>query len=272
MTRVSRILALLALLVVAAGSAGCGDDKGKTVKYQLTAKQNYEKGLKELKDENFAEAIKYFTFVKTRFPFSRFATLAELRIGDTHLARGRYVEAIDAYRQFVKFHPTHEMTENGYAHFKICESYYKQIPDEWLLSPPAYEKDQTSTREALKEYDLFLAKYPDSRYLKDARKQRGISLKKLIDHELYVARFYLSRNKPKGTALRLRGILEQFPGSGNEPEIMILLGQTYLQMEQIDKARETFKRIVEEHPKDFHARRARLYLEYIDKRYGRATT
>lgn len=271
MTRLSTI-ALVALLLVAVGATGC-DEKGggKTVKYQLTAKQNYEKGLKELKDENFAEAIKYFTFVKTRFPFSRYATLAELRVADSHLARGRYVEAVDAYRQFIKFHPTHEMTENGYAHFKICESHYKQIPDEWLLSPPAYEKDQTSTREALREYDLFLAKYPDSKYAKDARKQRKIALKKLIDHELYVARFYLGRSRPKGTALRLRGILEQFPGTGNEPDIMILLGQTYLQMEQIDKARETFKRLIEEHPKDHNARRARLYLEYIDKRYGRAT-
>jgi len=272
MTRLSTICTLVALLLVAAGTTGCGDDKGKNVKYQLTAKQNYDKGLKELKDENFVEAIKYFTFVKTRFPFSRFATLAELRVADAHLARGRYVEAVDAFRQFIKFHPTHEMTENGYAHFKICESHYKQIPDEWFLSPPAYEKDQTSTREALKEYDVFLAKYPDSRYIKDARKQRTIALKKLIDHELYVARFYLSRNKPKGTALRLRGILEQFPGTGNEPEIMILLGQTYLQMEQIDKARDTFKRLIEEHPKDYNARRARLYLEYINKRYGRATT
>jgi outer membrane protein assembly factor BamD len=272
MTRLSTICALVALLLVAAGTTGCGDDKGKSVKYQLTAKQNYDKGLKELKDENFVEAIKYFTFVKTRFPFSRFATLAELRVADAHLARGRYVEAVDAFRQFIKFHPTHEMTENGYAHFKICESHYKQIPDEWFLSPPAYEKDQTSTREALKEYDVFLAKYPDSRYIKDARKQRTIALKKLIDHELYVARFYLSRNKPKGTALRLRGILEQFPGTGNEPEIMILLGQTYLQMEQIDKARDTFKRLIEEHPRDYNARRARLYLDYINKRYGRATT
>jgi len=276
MIRLSRSAALVALLVVgpvALGAlAGCGDDKGRTVKYQLTARQNYQKGLKELKDENFLEAVKYFTFVKTRFPFSRYATLAELRIGDTQLARGRYVEAADAYRQFMKFHPTHEMTENGYAQFKICESYYKQLPDDWFLSPPAFEKDQTATREAFKEYDKFLARYPQSKFIKKAREQRKSVLKMLIDHELYVARFYLQRNKPKATALRLRGILEQFPGTGNEPEIMILLGQTYLQMEQIDKARSMFKRIVEEHPGDFHAQRARLFLQYIERRYGRAAT
>ncbi|HEY3357345.1 MAG TPA: outer membrane protein assembly factor BamD [Polyangia bacterium] len=264
---------LYGLLAVAALAAGCGDDaKGKPVSYQLTAKQNYEKGLQELKDENFVEAIKYFTFVKTRFPFSRYAPLGELRVADTQQARGRFIEAIDAYRQFTRFHPTHDMVENGYAAYKICECYYKQVPDEWFLSPPAIEKDQTATREALKEFDQFLVKYPGSKYTKDARKQRQECLRKLIDSELYVARFYLGRNKPKATALRLRGVLESYPGAGNEPDILLLLGQTYLHMEQIEKARETFTRLTAEHPRDFNAQRARLYLDYIDRRYGKQQT
>lgn len=104
MKRFASIAALGLALALAAAACG-GDDKGKPVTYQLTAKQNYEKGLTELKDENHLEAIKYFSFVKTRFPYSRYATLAELRIADTHLARGRYIEAVDAYRQFIKFHP-----------------------------------------------------------------------------------------------------------------------------------------------------------------------
>jgi len=265
------VVCALGACCVLALAGGCGEGKDASVKYQLTAKQNYEKGLKELKDENFAEAIKYFTFVKTRFPFSRYATLSELRIADAELGRGRYVEAIDAYRNFMRFHPTHEMTEDGYAQFKICEAYFKQIPDEWVLSPPAYEKDQTPTREALREYDLFLEKYRDSKYAKDARKQREVALKRLIDHELYVARFYLGRKQPKGAVLRLNGILRDFPGMKNEPDILMLLGQTYLQMEDIPKARETFGRLVAEHPGDLHARRARLYLDYIDKRYGKAS-
>jgi outer membrane protein assembly factor BamD len=273
MRRLAVVISGYALLGAVALLGGCGDEaKGKPVSYQLTAKQNYDKGLVELKDENFLEAIKYFTFVKTRFPFSRYAPLAELRIADTHLARGRYVEAIDAYRQFMRFHPTHEMVENGYAAFKVCDCYFKQVPDEWFLSPPAFEKDQTATREALKEYDQFLVKYPSSKFVKDARTQRQTCLRKIIDAELYVARFYLGRNKPKATALRLRGILENYPGVGNEPDILLLLGQTYLQMEQIDKAREAFARLVSEHPGDYNARRAKLYLDYIDRRYGRQQT
>jgi outer membrane protein assembly factor BamD len=267
--RLARLLLPITLaLTTAAG--GCSDDgKGKNVSYQLTAKQNYDRGLTELKDENHLEAIKYFTFVKTRFPFSKYAPLAELRIADAQLSRGRHIEAIDAYRQFIRFHPTHDMVGNGYASFKICDAYYRQIPDEWFLSPPAFEKDQTASREALRECEEFVQKHPKSQYVKEARQARQECLRRVIDAEMYVARFYLGRNKPKAAALRLRYVLENYTGTSNEPDVLLLLGQTYLEMEQIDKAREAFQRLEASHPGDFNARRAKLYLEFIDRRYGR---
>src|SRR5690349_9299851 len=105
------VLAMLGLTVV----VGCAssDEATKPITYSLTAKQNYEKGLAELKDENFPEAQKYFQFVKSKFPFSKFAVLAELAIADTQFARGNYTEAIDSYKSFARLHPTHEKVEDG---------------------------------------------------------------------------------------------------------------------------------------------------------------
>ena len=102
------------------GGCATADEEGKGVTYSLTAKQNYEKGLEELKDENFAEATRYFSFVKQKFPFSSYAVLAELALADTQFARGNYQEAIDAYKTFARLHPTHEKVEDGYVAFKIC--------------------------------------------------------------------------------------------------------------------------------------------------------
>jgi len=56
--------------------------------------------------------------------------------------------------------------------------------------------------EIVGEYDKFIARYPSASMIKEARKQRQECLKRLIDSEMYVARFYLGRNKPKATALR----------------------------------------------------------------------
>ena len=76
-------LPLFVMLAVASafcGTAGCasGDDVTKPITYSLTAKQNYEKGLAQLKDENYPDAARYFSFVKQKFPFSKYAVLAHL--------------------------------------------------------------------------------------------------------------------------------------------------------------------------------------------------
>jgi len=250
--------------------AGCasGDDVTKPITYSLTAKQNYEKGMAELKDENFPEAQKYFQFVKQKFPFSKYAVLAELAIADTQFARGNYTEAVDSYKAFIRLHPTHEKVENGYAAYRVGQCYFKDMPEDIWLLPPSYEKDQSAVNDALRELDDFRRKYPDSQYQKDAEPLRKEVLKRLVDHEVYIARFYLGRDKTKAAARRLEGAIKRYPGSGREPELLFALGQTYLQMGDPARSKDSFTRVVSEFPAAPQARRSELYLEFIQKRYG----
>jgi outer membrane protein assembly factor BamD len=261
---------MLALATVFCGLAGCasGDEVTKPITYSLTAKQNYEKGLAELKDENFPEAQKYFQFVKQKFPFSKYAVLAELAIADTQFARGNFTEAVDSYKAFIRLHPTHEKVENGYAAFRVGQCYYKDMPDDIWLLPPSYEKDQSAVNDALRELDDFRRKYPDSKYQKDAEPLRKEVLKRLVDHEVYIARFYLGRDKTKAAARRLEGAIKRYPGSGREPELLFALGQTYLQMGDPARSKDSFARVVSEFPAAPQARRSELYLEFIHNRYG----
>jgi outer membrane protein assembly factor BamD len=265
-------LDLIVPLVLAASlgtSAGCAtsDEATKPITYSLTAKQNYEKGLAELKDENYPEAQKYFQFVKQKYPFSKFAVLAELAVADSQFARGNYNEAIDAYKAFMRLHPTHDKVEDGYVAFKIGESYFKDMPDDIWILPPSYEKDQSAVADALRELTDFSRKYPDSGYHKEALELRRQVLQRLVEHEVYVARFYLRTDHPKAAALRLEAALRRYPGSGREPELLFALGETYLQLKEPSRAKETFQRIVAEYPRAQDARRAELYLEFIAKRY-----
>jgi outer membrane protein assembly factor BamD len=169
----------------------CGaKSTSSTVEYSVSAQKNYEKGLKKLDDKDWIAASKYFGFIKSRFPYSKYAVLAELRLADAEFGAEQYLEAIDAYRLFMKFHPTHEMVANGYASYRIGEAYFKQLSNDFWLFPPSYEKDQSSTEDAANELKAFLDKYPDSPYRdksKEILKQVG---KRLADHEWYVARYY----------------------------------------------------------------------------------
>jgi len=273
----SRILSLrmvgLAVLLfgpISVFAAGCAtsEEATKPVTYSMTAKQNYEKGLAELKEENYPEAQKYFQFVRSKFPFSKYAVLAELALADTALARGGHTEAIDAYKQFMRLHPTHEKTTDGYVAYKIGECYFRDMPDDIWLLPPSYEKDQAAVSDALREVDDFLKKYPDSVYVKDAQRLRREALKRLVDHEVYVARFYLDRDHPKAAAMRIETAIRRYPGSGREPELLVTLGQTYLHMGDPARARDTFERVVREYGGVEQARHSELYLDFIKQRFG----
>jgi len=150
------------VIALCCGAAACGSKSAAgAVDYSVSAQKNYEKGLKELEDKDWIAASKYFGFIKSRFPYSKYAVLAELRLADAQFGAEQYLEAIDSYRLFIKFHPTHEMVENGYAAYRVGESYYRMLPDEWFLVPPAYEKDQGPVRDALREAADELDELPD---------------------------------------------------------------------------------------------------------------
>jgi outer membrane protein assembly factor BamD len=123
------------------------------------AEETYAVAMQDMDDGLYPEAISGFTDLKTKYPYSKLAALADLRIADTHFARGKFVEAIDAYRAFLKFHPNH--AEAAYAMFRIAEANFEQIPEDWWFLPPSAEKDQASTRLAISAYRDLLSRYPN---------------------------------------------------------------------------------------------------------------
>jgi outer membrane protein assembly factor BamD len=249
---------LLLSIACAAAIAGCGATSGGvSVSYSVSAQKNYEKGLTELDKKDWIAASKYFAFIKSRFPYSKYAVLSELRLADAELGAEQYLEAIDSYRLFIKFHPTHKEVASGYASFKIGEAYYKELPEDFWLFPPTYEKDQSSTEDAQNELKTYLDKYPDSQYRKqavDILKKVG---KRLADHEWYVAKYYWDRGKPMGTVLRLRRLLERYRGVGYDIEALWLLGRAYVAVDMPDRAKLTWSELVAKFPQSSRAGEAR---------------
>jgi outer membrane protein assembly factor BamD len=265
---VPRIVFFIPLLASAGILACASSEDGKHVTYAMSAKQNYERGLEELKKENYIEASNFFSYVKQKFPFSKFAGLAELALADTEFARGNYQEAIDSYKSFARLHPTHEKVEDGYVAFRVAECFVKEMPDDFFLLPPAYEKDQSAVRDALRELDGARAKYPGSPYAKPAEAYRKEVLRRLIEHEVYVARFYLDRGHPKAAILRIESALRRYPDSGQEGELMLALGETQLEMGQAARAKQVFERVRSQYGNPLQVKRAELFLAFIRQRFG----
>jgi outer membrane protein assembly factor BamD len=142
------------------------------------------------------------------------------------------------------------------------------MPTDWFLIPPSYEKDQSAVMDALREINTLIERFPDSKYLKRAREYRREVLSRLIDHEVFAARFYLKRGHPKGAILRIKEALRRYPDSGRDAELLLTMGETQLEMGQPASAKQTFLRVNLDNASVVEVRRAELFLDFIKRRHG----
>jgi outer membrane protein assembly factor BamD len=254
----------LACICVVALAMACGGGSGSgksTLDPDDDARSGYEKALLDFRRGDCLSAEPTFREIRREFPYSRFAALAELRIGDCQFKNEAYPEAIQTYRQFVRIRPSHK--EVPYARFRIAEAYYNQIPGGWFMTPPAHERDQSAARDALIQLRRFVVDYPDDQRVPDANKLMEKCMALLAAHEFYVARFYLKRDAYRGVISRLKGLLTSYPGSGVEAQALLLLGEVYLETNEIEAARDTLGEILQRFPKSSEAKRARALLGKI---------
>ena len=245
--------ALAALCLLALGACGGSGPAGGS--YGQNAQKAYIEALDEFYDDDCFEADPLLRNVRREFPYSRFAALAELRLADCNLSEGQYAEAIEAYNQFVRYRPSHP--EVPYARFQAAMAHYEQIPSEWLLSPPSYERDQHYPQESLRLFRKFMLDFPEDPLMPRARDLAEEALKLLAAHELYVATFYFDRGHPRSAAGRLNTLLRSYPGSGLEPEALQLLGESYLEIGDARSARRAFEELLARYPNDDLASDAR---------------
>jgi outer membrane protein assembly factor BamD len=251
---------LWALIALACGEA---QNATRALSYGENARRSYENAFRAYEDRDCLNAEPLFARIRREYPYSRYAALSELRLADCMLIKNEHVRAVSAYRSFINHRPAH--SEVPYAHFKIAEAYFRQIPSDFFLSPPPHERDQTPTRNALRELRRFILDYPESEYIDEARDMVRNALAQLARHELYAAEFYLGRDHPEAAIGRLRHLLTVYEGSGIEPQALLLLGRVYLHMREVSDARRTFEELVERFPESGYAAQAREFLSRFEE-------
>jgi outer membrane protein assembly factor BamD len=242
-----RLLAAAALL---AGLAACSKHVSFTgeVKLRPTAEENYQAGLELLKGESWPEAQKFFEYVRTKFPFTKYAALSDLRIADAKFGQELYAEAADAYAQFTQLHPSHP--DLDYADFRIGEAYLEDAPSDFALFPPSHEKDQRQVKKAADAFRRFLERHPDSKLVPQGKKHLAEAEGRLAAHEWYVAEYYFKHRRWAGAAGRYETLVDRYPGSRHEPEALLKLARAYVELEEKHRARTAHQRLIVKHPQD----------------------
>jgi outer membrane protein assembly factor BamD len=271
-------VALLAALsgVGAGGSllCGCAGEGAKTaLGYTEDAKRAYDAAMESYNAHDWIEAQTLLREVKRKYSYSKYARMAELRIADADFEQEKYSDAIREYKDFIHAHRS-DTEDVAYARSRIAESTFSEIPESALVGAPE-ERDQASVVDAYKELTSYLADYPDSKQAAHVRDLLVQVVARLVRHELYVARFYLTKDNYDAAIARIQYALHNYaPGGTQAPsgvtadsdldaEALLLLGKTYLKMHKWSDARQAFETIVRAHTQSPLVIQARDYLQHL---------
>jgi outer membrane protein assembly factor BamD len=159
----------------------------------------------------YIQATEKLNSIRSQYPYSFYATHAELLQADILFAQENYAEAASAYILFRDFHPKYN--ELGYVIFRISESFYRQLPS-------TFDRDLTAGIEAVKYYNELIQNYPSTEYVKDAQSRIDQIDDMLEKKEIYIADFYFKTKDFEAAKARYEDILKTLKNKDEKLRIL----------------------------------------------------
>jgi len=225
--RLHFVLCFLALLALA-GCAGT-KDAADAVEKQEPVEKMYNKGAAKLDAGRYNEAAKEFDAVEQNYPYSQWATRAQLMAGYAAYKDLKYDESLLALERFIELHPGDDSI--AYAYYLKALCYYEQISD--------VRRDQKITELALDSLRQVRTRFPGSQYAKDVSLKIDLTLDHLAGKEMEIGRYYLERKQYQAAINRFERVVEQYQTTTHVPEALHRMTEAYLSLGVIDEARKT---------------------------------
>jgi len=248
---------LLVLAAVSALAAGCAQATRGVVPPGTSEPDKFlfDKGTEALNAKKWLTSREFFKQVTENYTQSTYRPESKLGIGDTYLGEGTseaLVLAINEFREFLTFYPTNARAD--YAQFKLGMAHFRQMK--------APQRDQTETREAVKEFQTFVERYPNSSLLPEARGKLREAKDRLDESSYLVGYFYYRQRWYIGAVSRFKQVLaedneytgrdavyfyyaESLIKQGKEAEALPLLEKLLSEFEQSEYLQDAQKRIAE---------------------------
>ncbi|MDR2726283.1 MAG: outer membrane protein assembly factor BamD [Candidatus Adiutrix sp.] len=154
--------------------------------------------------DNYSDAAALWQQLKDQYPYSEYAVLGELKLGDALYLQEKFIEALAAYEDFERLHPENEAVP--YAIYQQGMCFYSRMR--------GIDRDQTPTIQTIQTMARLMDMYPSSRYAVMAQARMSEAQNNLAGHEFYVGEFYFRRKDYQAAMNRYLGLIQYYPDSG----------------------------------------------------------
>jgi len=241
---VKRLIAFAAL-VLTVGCASATSRQTVPAGTQEPDKFLFDKGDAALKARRWLTAREYFKQVVETYTQSPLRPDAKIAVGDTYLEEGgadNLVLAMNEFREFLSFYPTNKRAD--YAQFRLAMTHFKQMR--------APERDQSETRDAIRDFQTFIVRYPASPLMPDVQARLREAMDRIARADFEVGLFYYHQKWYPGSVDRFADILKNDPGYTNRDDVYFYLAESYVKLKRTAQALPYYEKLVTEFPKNEH--------------------
>lgn len=179
--------------------------------------------------------------------------LTLLKRGEANFVKEDYIAAAEEYQRFLELHPFHRMA--AFAQYRLGMSYYKQMNTN--------DRDPGPMEKAIGAFEKVVKDYPQSLYTGEAEDKLKKLARRQAAHHLYVGRFYYKNGAYPAAIARLQKALSKGENPSLIEESLYYLGLSHYYAEHWTEARETFQRLLQEHPGTEFSGRAKQMLAQL---------
>ena len=214
------------MMMVAVLLAACATDPVELTK---SAEDDYNKALLYMENENYPQAAMFLEKFSAKYPYSQYATDAELlRLKSAYLDK-QYVLSETLGLRFIDAHPEHK--DRVYVQYIVAMSYYKQSH--------GAELDQQFSHRSRDAFLELNRRFPNNPYTSDIKKYLRILTNRVAEHELIVGKFYYEKELYIAALNRLLVIKNAYADANIIDESLYYLAASYAALDQRELANET---------------------------------
>lgn len=194
---------------------------------EWSANKLYEEAKDAFGVGDYETAIRYYELLEARYPFGKYAQQAQLEIIYSYYKYEEPASAIAAADLFIKLYPRHPQVDYAYYLKGLVNFELHQGSLDRFLPVDRSQREQTAAVQSFQDFSELIARFPESKYSKDAR-QRMIHLRnRAAQHELHVANFYMKREAYLAAANRAKTIIESYQRTPAVPYALVILARAY---------------------------------------------
>ena len=180
---------------------------------QGTVEDRYNFAVKAYEKQDYKRAISLFEEILPLFRGKDGLEGVLYNVAYSYFYDKDYFMASYYFRSLARQFPNSEYTEEVTYMSAYCKT----------LESPDYQLDQTATKEAIEQLQLYINYYPESRRVDEASRLIAEMRQKLATKAFHVAEMYYKRGLYNAASISYNNFLREYPESSDREQAMFLM-------------------------------------------------